>query len=62
MFVANHPILHIEIPATNPGAVGTFYSDVFGWKIETNPEHNYVDVPVRGWLPWRICGAFGAYL
>ena len=35
MFVANHPILHIEIPATNPGAVGTFYSDVFGWKIET---------------------------
>jgi predicted enzyme related to lactoylglutathione lyase len=48
MFVANHPILHIEIPATNPGAVGTFYSDVFGWKIETNPEHNYVTFQSEG--------------
>lgn len=42
MFVANHPISHIEIPATNPGALGAFYHDVFGWKIETNSEHNYV--------------------
>ena len=40
--MAHHSISHIEIPATNPGALGTFYHDVFGWKIETNSEHNYV--------------------
>lgn len=48
MFMANHPISHIEIPATNPGTAGTFYHDVFGWKIETNPEHNYVTFQSEG--------------
>ncbi len=40
--MTNHPISHIEIPATNPSTLGTFYHDVFGWNIETNTEHNYV--------------------
>lgn len=48
MFVAKHPILHIEIPATNPDAAGKFYSDVFGWKIETNLAHNYVTFQSEG--------------
>lgn len=40
--MANHPIAHLEIPAENPAAAGTFYHDVFGWQITTNIEHNYV--------------------
>lgn len=40
--MANHPISHVEIPAENPTEVSAFYRDVFGWKIETNVEHNYV--------------------
>jgi len=39
--MANYTISHVEIPTTNPGAAGTFYHDVFGWKIQTNQEHNY---------------------
>ncbi len=48
MFVANHPIAHIEIPAVNAGAAGTFYSEVFGWKIETNQTYNYVTFESEG--------------
>ncbi len=40
--MAHHPISHIEIPAENPNEVSAFYRDAFGWKIETNAEHNYV--------------------
>lgn len=40
--MAHHPIAHLEIPAENPAAAGTFYSNVFGWQMTTNTEHNYV--------------------
>lgn len=40
--MTNYSIAHLEIPAANTGAAGKFYGDVFGWKIETNPTHNYV--------------------
>lgn len=46
--MANHPIAHIEIPSANPDEAGTFYSAVFGWKIETNLEHNYVTFQSEG--------------
>lgn len=26
-------VIHFEIPAANPEAVGAFYADLFGWKI-----------------------------
>lgn len=39
--MADHFVLHIEIPTTNPAAAGTFYHDVFGWKTDINTEHNY---------------------
>ena len=42
MLVTAYPIAHIEIPAANASAAGTFYGDVFGWKIETDPMYNYV--------------------
>jgi predicted enzyme related to lactoylglutathione lyase len=48
MFMADHPISHLEIPAANTGAAGTFYRDVFGWKIETNPTYNYVTFESEG--------------
>jgi predicted enzyme related to lactoylglutathione lyase len=48
--IVRHTISHIEIPATNPGTAGTFYRDVFGWKIETNPQHNYVTFQSEGGL------------
>jgi uncharacterized protein len=41
MFMADHPIVHIDIPAANTRAAGKFYSDVFNWKIETSEEYNY---------------------
>ncbi len=56
MFMANHPISHIEIPAANSAAVGTFYSDVFGWKMETNLEHNYVTFQSEGGLRGGFAG------
>ena len=35
--------VHFEIPATNPEAVATFYTDRFGWKISSwsTPEMGY---------------------
>lgn len=35
-------IVHVEIPATNTGAAGEFYKELFGWKITPMPEMNYV--------------------
>lgn len=40
--MVDHSIVHLEIPTADPNASAAFYHDVFGWKIETNPEHNYV--------------------
>ncbi len=39
--MADQPVLHIEVPTTNPAVTGTFYRDVFGWKTNINTEHNY---------------------
>jgi len=46
--MANYTVAHIEIPTTDPNASGTFYNEVFGWKIETNLEHNYVTYQTEG--------------
>ncbi len=40
--MAKYSIAHVEIPATNAEASGKFYSDVFGWQMHVNKEHNYV--------------------
>jgi predicted enzyme related to lactoylglutathione lyase len=39
--MANHPIVHIEIPAHDPAAAGKFYADVFDWKLQTDPNFDY---------------------
>jgi len=34
-------IVHIEIAAKDPEAVGKFYSSIFGWKFEYDKEMDY---------------------
>ena len=39
--MSDHPICHVEIPATDPTALSTFYTEVFDWQIETtDPTRN----------------------
>ena len=39
--MANHPIVHIEIPARDTAAASKFYADAFGWNIQHEPSFNY---------------------
>jgi len=39
--MAEHAIVHVEIPANDPGASGTFYADLFGWSTQVDPALNY---------------------
>ena len=39
--MAAHPIVHLELSATDPAAASRFYADLFGWKIEHNAEFDY---------------------
>ena len=34
-------VVHVEIPAANVEAAGTFYQELFGWKLQHVPEMNY---------------------
>lgn len=34
-------VVHVEIPAVNVEAAGTFYRELFGWKLQHDPEMNY---------------------
>jgi predicted enzyme related to lactoylglutathione lyase len=36
-----NPIVHVEIPVTDLNKAKTFYSKLFGWKIDISPEMNY---------------------
>jgi len=36
-----HPVVHWEIQSQDPGRLHSFYSNVFGWKIDTNNPMNY---------------------
>jgi predicted enzyme related to lactoylglutathione lyase len=54
--MTNHPIAHIEIPTENTEATSTFYNNVFGWKIATNPVHNYVTFESEGGLRGGFAG------
>jgi predicted enzyme related to lactoylglutathione lyase len=42
--MAAHPIVHVEFPASDPKAASKFYADLFGWKIQTDP--NFADYPM----------------
>ena len=38
---AKHPVIHWEIQSQDPGRLHSFYTNVFGWKIDTNNPMNY---------------------
>src|SRR5438132_11514635 len=40
--MANHPIVHLEIPANDPKEAGKFYAELFDWKLELDPNFNYL--------------------
>jgi predicted enzyme related to lactoylglutathione lyase len=40
--MTDHPIAHIEFSANDPEEAGKFYNDLFGWKLETMPQMDYV--------------------
>ena len=42
------PIVHIELAAKDPAATSKFYADVFGWKIEVDPNFNYYQFSAEG--------------
>lgn len=35
-------IVHVEIPSANVESAAKFYQELFGWKIQSIPEMNYV--------------------
>jgi uncharacterized protein len=39
--VSSHPIVHIEIPASDLKEVSRFYADVFGWQIDEASMEGY---------------------
>lgn len=39
--MSNHAIVHVEFSARDLNATGRFYSELFGWKVESIPEMNY---------------------
>ena len=40
--MSQHAIVHIEFSAEDPRAAGDFYGKLFGWKIGSMPEMDYV--------------------
>ncbi len=53
--MSSHPIVHVEIPASDPVSAGTFYADVFGWQGDTSmPE--YPMFQVEGGPPGAFVG------
>lgn len=43
-----HPIVHVEIPASDTKGAGKFYADVFGWQVHTDPTFDYTMFSVEG--------------
>ena|SRR5579864_5249362 len=39
--MAAHPIVHVELSATDPQAASQFYKDIFDWQITVAPEFDY---------------------
>jgi predicted enzyme related to lactoylglutathione lyase len=39
--MADHPVVHIQIPVTSLEGGSEFYEKLFGWKTSIMPEYNY---------------------
>jgi predicted enzyme related to lactoylglutathione lyase len=46
--MANHPIVHIDIPAINGKDSAEFYAKTFDWKLEHAPEFDYWQFAAEG--------------
>ena len=46
--MATHPIVHVEIPASNTKEAGEFYSKLFDWKLELDTNFNYLQFQPQG--------------
>lgn len=42
------PVVHWELMSKEPAKVAAFYEKLFGWKIQSIPEHNYRYVETGG--------------
>ena len=40
--MTEHPIVHVDIPATDPDGASRFYQDLFGWQLYPLPAMGYV--------------------
>jgi uncharacterized protein len=40
--MSKHPIVHIEFAANDPQAAGGFYSQLFDWKLDYDPNLGYM--------------------
>lgn len=39
--MSTHPIVHVELPANNPGEAARFYEEMFGWQMHHMAEFDY---------------------
>jgi uncharacterized protein len=46
--VSNHPVVHIDIPASDPKAAGKFYAEAFNWNIHTDEGYSYTMFQAEG--------------
>jgi predicted enzyme related to lactoylglutathione lyase len=46
--MANHPIVHIDIPAINGKESAEFYAKTFDWKLDHAPEFDYWQFAAEG--------------
>lgn len=46
--MSKHPIVHVEISATDPAASSRFYEQLLGWKIEHDPRFDYYMFDAEG--------------
>jgi predicted enzyme related to lactoylglutathione lyase len=46
--MANRAIVHLEISAKDLHSAGDFYRELFGWKVDHQPEFNYTTFQAEG--------------
>ena len=46
--MANHPIVHVEIPTIDSKASAEFYGKTFDWKLDHAPEFDYWQFAAEG--------------
>jgi uncharacterized protein len=56
---ASSPVVHVEVLGVDAPRLQRFYSEVFGWKVTTNPA-GYGYVPVAPAPPAMLSGGIGA--